>query len=340
MGYSSYSDDFYADRTAAKAAAGVPTFAHDHAVKTGTAARACHPSLVVLDKIRESRDSAAHPESTPIGVVFDQTGSMSSIPPRLQAQLPKLMGLLLRKNYVKDPQVCFGAIGDYTTGRYSSTDVGSEVAPLQIGQFESGIEMDDCMTNILLEGMGGGSNHESYQNALYYFAHRTSCDAWEKRGKKGYLFIIGDELPYKKASREELRALVRSDAQGDVSLESIISACLEKWHIFYVLPRGSANFSSKEVFKTWGDLIGPQNVLLLEDVNGICELIGQTVGLVEGTLDPDSMAADMKDLGTSDAIIAKTRAGLDELVKSTALTRVGTGTLPEKAKRSDSIERI
>jgi len=193
MGGSSWSNKSYTNKVRSRASAGIPTFDYDSKIKSG-AASGVHPDLDIKGKIREARDSAAHPESKPIGVVFDVTGSMRDVPARMQKKLPELMGLILRKGYLKDPQICFGAVGDTYSDQY----------PLQIGQFESGIEMDDNLTKVVLEGNGGGQNRESYQNALYYFAHRTSCDAWEKRGQKGYIFMTGDEHPYLTSTRLEL----------------------------------------------------------------------------------------------------------------------------------------
>ncbi len=57
MGYSTYSDDFYKDRVATRAATGTPTFIHDADVRAGKAAAGAHDSLNVHGKIRESRDS-------------------------------------------------------------------------------------------------------------------------------------------------------------------------------------------------------------------------------------------------------------------------------------------
>jgi hypothetical protein len=96
-------------------------------------AREVHPALDPLGvRARESRDSAEHPESLAIAVLFDVTGSMGGVPRALQARLPQLLGLLLRKGYARHPQIMFGAIGDATCDR----------APLQVGQFESDNRMD------------------------------------------------------------------------------------------------------------------------------------------------------------------------------------------------------
>jgi len=332
MGYSSYSDDFYRDRVDHRAKTGTPTFIHDAAVRSGKSKAGVHDSLNIHGKIREARDSKEHPNSTPIAVIFDETGSMAEVPRVMQDKLPQLMGLLQRKSYIEDPQVLFGAIGDYNNG---------ETAPLQIGQFESGIEMDDNITHIYLEAQGGGSYEESYQNALYFFAHRTKCDAFEKRSKKGYLFLIGDEMAYSRSTKAELEALIGDGAQHDASLEEIVAAVKEKWNVFFIIPKGTSHFGDPVLDNFWKKHLG-QNVIKLEDPAAICETIGLTVGLFEGTVSPDAkdMSKDLKDIGASADIIHVATASVGEIAKN-AIVKVGTGgALPGKKGRSDKTERL
>lgn len=68
--------------------------------------------------------------------------------------------------------------------------------------------MDDDLGKILLEGGGGGQMRESYELAMYFMARHTSIDCFEKRGKRGYLFMIGDELAYPKAKRREIAKVI------------------------------------------------------------------------------------------------------------------------------------
>ena len=135
--------------------------------------RECHPLMNPHGiRVRESRDSAAHPAS--FGVVFalDVTGSMGNIPVMLaNTQLPTFMTTIMDLG-VKDPQVLFMAVGD----------VYSDRAPLQVGQFESAAkEMDQWLTRSFLEGNGGGSNEESYETAMYFGARHTEMDCWTKQ---------------------------------------------------------------------------------------------------------------------------------------------------------------
>jgi hypothetical protein len=331
MGGSSWSDADYTNRASSKAAAGKATFDYNVDVKRG-AAHGVHPDLNIKNKIREARDSAAHPESVPIGVIFDVTGSMHEVPAQMQKKLPELMGLLLRKGYVKDPQILFGAIGDTYSDSY----------PLQLGQFESGIEMDDNLTKVILEGNGGGQNRESYQNALYYFAHRTACDAWEKRGKKGYLFLTGDEHPYQVSTREELSAYIQDAVERAYTIEEIVAACKERWHVFFIIPKGTSHYHEPDLKADWQQLLGAENVLMLDDPNGICELIGLTIGLMEGAIIGETIPDVLKDVGTSAKVAHAVSSALDPLAKSAALVRAGaaSGALAESKGRSDKNERL
>src|SRR5262249_14384559 len=185
-----------------------------HAVRTGAADQAVHPKMNPRGvKVRESRDSAAHPESHAVAVLFDVTGSMQSVPRVLQAHLPQLMGLLIRKGYLDHPQILTGAIGDAT----------GDAARLQVGQFESGIEIEEDLGRLSLEGGGGGHITESYELALYFMARHTAMDCYEKRNRRGYLFVIGDEIPYPKVKRQEVRAFIDDGLQTSLPVEEVVA---------------------------------------------------------------------------------------------------------------------
>src|SRR5687767_5985710 len=106
MGTTRWSDDHYRDRARLRARAGKDAFEHDHAIRTGAARRAVHPKMNPCGvSFRESRDSDAHPDSHAVAVLLDVTGSMRQVPRVLQAHLPKLMGLLIRKGYLDHPHI-------------------------------------------------------------------------------------------------------------------------------------------------------------------------------------------------------------------------------------------
>src|SRR5215469_1185965 len=263
MGSGLWSSDVYDAAARFRAATGASAFAHSDSGATRT-----HPALDPYGvAARESRDSAEHPRSLAIAVLFDVTGSMGHVPRVLQSKLPQLHGLLMRKGYVAHPQIMFGAIGDATCDR----------APLQVGQFESDNRMDGDLERILLEGGGGGQKTESYELALYFMARHTATDCFERRGKRGYLFVIGDEMAYPRVKPAEVRDVIGDEIGEPVPVAQLMAEVTTKWDTYYILPEGASYVGDAQVLGFWRDLLG-QNVIQLADLDAVCETIALTVG--------------------------------------------------------------
>ena len=273
MGYSNWSDHAYKSRQNRRKKNKTSAFTYDKTVRS-TGRVAVHKDMDPLGKIRESRDSDNHPNSVSIGVLFDVTGSMGNVPRVLQTKLGSLMRLLIQKGYVEHPQILFGAVGDAHSDR----------VPLQIGQFESGLEMDDDLGKIYLEGGGGGQVHETYELGLYFMAHNTRIDCFEKRGKKGYLFSIGDEKPYAVARQAHIQALIGAPVEGDVPIKTVIADVELMYEYFHIIPTNTAHGRNPAIQKHWQQLLG-ERVLMLEDEAAVCETIALAIGLCEGTID-------------------------------------------------------
>lgn len=304
MGYSQWNDQAYWSRQQHRQRTQQSAFTYDQQVRSSGMV-AVHPQMDPFGVVRESRDSEAHPTSVAVGVVFDVTGSMGNVPRVLQTKLGSLMRVLVQGGYLAHPQVLFGAVGDAYTDR----------VPLQIGQFESGLEMDDDLGKIYLEGGGGGQIHESYELALYFFARHTLIDCWEKRRKKGYLFTIGDENPYATVQRSQIQSVIGNEAHFDVAVSDVIRAVQHRYEYFHIIPTQTSHGGNPQVQARWRSLLG-ERVLLLDDENAVCETIALTIGLHEGVL--ASMQTGEEDL---------TRAGYDpEAVKqaTAALRRYTT----------------
>ncbi|MFI0943367.1 hypothetical protein [Streptomyces sp. NPDC021020] len=299
MGSGRWSTDVYDAAERYRAASGTGAFAYSDSVRrrsprdTWRAHQSLDPHGLT---VRESRDSDEHPTSLAVAVLFDVTGSMGGVPRTLQTKLPDLFGLLLRKGYTPDPQILFGAVGDATCDR----------VPLQIGQFESDNRMDDDLGNILLEGGGGGQMTESYELALYAMARHTSLDCHEKRGRRGYLFLIGDEMPYGKVKAREVKAVLGETIPQDIPVQDVLAELKRKFHVFYILPAGASHAGNTDVLTLWRRLLG-QNVIELDDLDAVCETIALTVGLGEEAIDLATGLADLAELG-SDAVDSVARA--------------------------------
>jgi len=291
MGSGNWSTHVYDAAERYRSASGTGAFAYSDRVRSSSprGSWAAHPSLDPKGlTIRESRDSAEHPTSLAISVLFDVTGSMGGVPRVLQSKLPDLFGLLLRKGYTAHPQILFGAVGDATCDR----------VPLQLGQFESDNRMDEQLGNILLEGGGGGQMTESYELALYAMARHTALDCHQKRGRRGYLFLIGDEMPYGKVKAREVQAVLGERIERDIPVPEILAELRRTFHVFYILPAGASYAGNPEVLTLWRHLLG-QNVIELDDLDAVCETIALTVGLGEEAIDLASGLADLHDIGST-----------------------------------------
>jgi hypothetical protein len=271
MGYSYWSDDAFQTRQDSRRSTGQTAFTYDAYVRATGQARV-HSQMDPFGATRESRDSAEHPDSLAIGVMFDVTGSMGSVPRVLQAKLGNLMRVLVEKGYVAHPQVLFGAIGD----------AHCDMVPLQVGQFESGLEMDDDLGKIYLEGGGGGQVYESYELAMYFFALHTSIDCFERRGRKGYLFTIGDEKPYAAVQSEHVLHHIGDRMPSNLPTKRLVRELQKRYHTFHIIPTNTAHGRSADVQGCWRALLG-ERVLLLEDEAAVCETIALAIGLSEGT---------------------------------------------------------
>lgn len=199
--------------------------------------------------IRESRDSEEHPNSLPIIIALDVTGSMLGIPEHFVREgLPNLMKILTSAG-IKDPQIMFLAIGDHVCDQ----------APIQVSQFESDDEhLDQWLTRVWLEGKGGGNGGESYCLAHYFAAKHTVLDSFEKRGQKGFLFTIGDE-PF----LTDYPASVLRQIFGDDGLEKevydaseLVQMSQESYNVHHMHMLGGSNGSNKRILPVWEKLLG------------------------------------------------------------------------------------
>jgi len=190
--------------------------------------RMIHKSMDPKDiKIREARDSENHPNSVPIILALDVTGSMGMIPAELiKDGLPHIMGHIIEHG-TPDPTLLFMAIGDCASDNF----------PLQVGQFEAGDEeLDTWLTRTYLEGNGGGNGGESYHLAWYFAANHTVTDAWEKRKQKGFLFTTGDEPCHRVLSKSMMDELMTYNTyeKPSYTTEELLARAQERYHVYHI----------------------------------------------------------------------------------------------------------
>jgi len=263
MGHGEY--DLQAHQAATRARAALPS-------AQVFESNGCHPEMRPFGvTVRESRDSEAHPDS--VGVVFalDVSGSMGEIPQALATEtMPLFMESVL--TVLPDPQVLFIAFGNAWADR----------SPLQVGQFESEAALiDRWLSATHLEGGGGGLG-ESYDLAMYFAARHTSMDCYEKRQRKGYFFMTGDEVPFTHLTAPQVQSVLGEAINGLIPIHEVATMVTEAFHAFFLIP-DAARAKQFECEATWR-LLWSDRVIVLgapEDTAVACALL---IGIQEGKL--------------------------------------------------------
>jgi hypothetical protein len=215
--------------------------------------------------LREARDSENHPNSLPIIIALDTTGSMGSIPAHLVKDgLPKMVGNIIQKG-IPDPAILFLGVGDHECDR----------APLQVGQFESGDEeLDLWLTRTWLEKGGGGNSGESYLLAWYFAAKHTVTDSIEKRGQKGILFTIGDEPCLKSLPKRVVEELMGVGTEVNYTDVQLLELAQEKYDVYHLhVMQGSDGHHS---LGYWQNLLG-QKCIVVDDYEKVGDILSDTV---------------------------------------------------------------
>ena len=207
-------------------------------------ARRLHPTLNPKNVVRECCDTEEHPETIPVILALDVTGSMGETCQMCAAQLNEIMTSLYKN--VKDVEFLVMGIGD----------LACDSAPIQASQFESDIRILDQMMNVYFEGGGGGNGYESYTAAWYFGLNQTKLDCW-KRGKKGIIITMGDEPLNPYLPGYGLSAVLGAPKE-DVDTETLYKQVCEKFDVYHLAIDGpsSYRFYKNGIAATWGKLLG------------------------------------------------------------------------------------
>lgn len=309
MGYGTYSTSNYAKATSARISSGT-AFSYDRTAKS-TGRYKAHETLdptklnSVGKNIREAFDNSENPTTVPIVVGFDSTGSMRNSPRVIQEKLNTLFGLLLRKGYLEYPTLSIASYGDAYRDR----------VPLQISQFEiDDAKIGENLNNLFLEGGGGGNGFETASLLWYYAANHIVTDAWEKRNKKGYMFIIADEIAGD-LRPDQIATFIGDEAPAasELTVGKLAAAVQEKWDVYILLmDNESAHWQGSYEF--YKKLFGDKHVVILENDETVSETIGAMIGRLENDdLDDDELINDLVAEGATKAVAEKTARSLAKI---------------------------
>lgn len=171
--------------------------------------------------IRECCDSEEHPNTLPVILALDVTGSMNDV----SVEIAKKLNIIMTKLYedITDVEFMIMGIGDLV---YDNS-------PIQISQFESDIRIAEQLDKLWFENGGGGNDYESYTAAWYMGSRHTKIDC-NKRCKKGIIITIGDERLNPYLPKNQLEYITGDKLQRDIETKELYHETSNKFNIYHL----------------------------------------------------------------------------------------------------------
>ena len=219
-----------------------------------------------LFSIRECVDSDEHPNTIPIILALDVTGSMG----RSCKETAEALGVIMESLYEKhkDIEFCVMGIGDLA---YDS-------APIQMSQFESDVRIAEALDKIYMEHGGGGNSYESYTAAWWMGLNRTSLDRINKQGKKGIIITMGDEPLNPYLPVNELNDAVNGKVQSDINTNALYEEASNKFDIFHIAIDDDGNCYrdyKDRIQSSFGQILGQR--LVVSTIDNLAKTITECI---------------------------------------------------------------
>lgn len=231
--------------------------------------RRLHEQLDVKNKIRECCDNAEHPNTVPVILALDVTGSMGSSAVKVAQSLGSIMKEIYEET--KDVEFSIMAIGD----------IECDDVPIQMSQFESDIRIAEALDNVYFEYGGGGNGWESYSLAWYTGLKHARLDCWN-RGKKGIIITLGDEPlnPYIElhGTGTSLVECLGDSEQARINTKTLYEDASEKYDIYHISVTDSGSYSmrSNRIDKSFKEVL-PENNYYVACINELPGVISKII---------------------------------------------------------------
>lgn len=232
---------------------------YDHKLKTFTNDYESTAQAFVQNKIdknmrpfkvmRECKDTDEHPNTIPVILALDVTGSMGDTAIEVQKKLNPLMIKLYEE--IKDIEIMIMAIGD----------LSYDDDPIQISQFESDIRIAENLDKIYFENGGGGNGWESYTAPWYMGLKHCKLDCWD-RGKKGLIITMGDECLNPHLPKDTLNELTGDTNESAVNTDKLYKDAIEKFNIYHICVESGCYPNQSSRAESFEEVIGKEHVMI------------------------------------------------------------------------------
>lgn len=226
------------------------------------------PALDPKNVVRECCDSKEHPNTFPVILALDVTGSMGQAAVEISKKLNNIMTKLYEQ--VEDIEFMVMGIGDLS---YDS-------CPIQASQFESDIRIAEQLEKVYFEFGGGGNSYESYTAAWYFGTRHTKLDCWN-RGKKGIIITIGDERlnPYlpRTAYYCGLSNATGDSLQADVETKDLYTETAEKFDIYHINVNHRGGYDQEQIKKSFLEYLDDKHFCTINKIDDITDTIVEII---------------------------------------------------------------
>lgn len=251
-------------------------------------ARHLDSALDPKNVVRECCDSEEHPNTLPVILALDVTGSMGDA----AVEIAKKLNVIMTKLYkdVKDVEFMIMGIGD----------LAYDDCPIQVSQFESDIRIAEQLDKIYFEFGGGGNGFESYTAAWYFGSRHTKLDCL-KRGRKGIIITMGDEQlnPYLplRGRRSGLIKATGDNLQADVETKDLYDEASKKFNIYHLDVNHYHRWDEDEVEKSYNEYLDDTHFRKVTIDNIANEIVDIIINEAENnTLDTVTTPSNLKEI--------------------------------------------
>lgn len=225
-------------------------------------------SLNPKNVVRECCDNEEHPNTFPVILALDVTGSMGQAAVEISKKLNSIMTKLYEQ--VEDIEFMVMGIGDLSYDR----------CPIQASQFESDIRIAEQLEKVYFEFGGGGNSYESYTAAWYFGVRHTKLDCWN-RGKKGIIITIGDERlnPYlpRTGYRCGLSNTTGDLLQADVETKDLYTETAEKFDIYHINVNHRGGYDQDGIKKSFLEYLDDKHFCTINKLDDITDTIVEII---------------------------------------------------------------
>lgn len=274
----------------------------------------------------------------PLVYCFDVTASMGRLPKIIWDKWPGIVGQIMARNYLPDPEMSITAVGDIRT----------DDSPLQVCEFDNLRNLDRWLKRVHFEEGGGGQGSESYEMIAYYYLHYFKMP----NAELPIFLMTGDEACVEKLYADDLRKHFGGKHESTTAKE-VFTALLKKFkgNVFRIHQpyqgHGHEDWDNTKIVAQWNNLLGKDHVIHLPEDRAIGDVTLGLYAIVSGarTLDqyiedmrtrPLNLADDVKFEPQSDARIQNVARALESFRGYEPLLRYTSSDTDLRSPRSTS----